>query len=67
MPILAEDEVVLILVCVEVSVGVELKEGELFLIKRVLILVCVEVSVGDNYINIVDIIKSCLNPCLCGS
>ena len=51
---------VLILVCVEVSVG----EGGIIMYigfyVDVLILVCVEVSVGEdnNYVNIVDIIKS---------
>ena len=51
--------IVLILVCVEVSVGDQPNDGCTNL-SYVLILVCVEVSVGDkynNYINIVDIMS----------
>ena len=46
---MTEDEInpVLILVCVEVSVGVEILNYEYTEKDFVLILVCVEVSVGD--------------------
>ena len=40
---------VLILVCVEVSVGARAVDPLLSKIAKVLILVCVEVSVGDNH------------------
>ena len=57
---------VLILVCVEVSVG-EVKIPPSSMRRWVLILVCVEVSVGDGreYTKIKFFVR--LNPCLCGS
>ena len=58
---------VLILVCVEVSVG----ECEEYVREnksnKVLILVCVEVSVGDRMKIYLALLTSGLNPCLCGS
>ena len=58
---------VLILVCVEVSVGELTSEQVIKIDAEVLILVCVEVSVGDFIL-----VHECkfiqgLNPCLCGS
>ena len=47
---MAKGHEVLILVCVEVSVGELLSECLSLAIKTVLILVCVEVSVGDYLI-----------------
>ena len=58
---------VLILVCVEVSVG-EINFFMMEKINTVLILVCVEVSVGVQASLTWLLIQSKgLNPCLCGS
>ena len=58
---------VLILVCVEVSVGDVFTLRTFFKDARVLILVCVEVSVGDCLTKLYYYGLYGLNPCLCGS
>ena len=58
---------VLILVCVEVSVGVIRLNLCRLTARNVLILVCVEVSVGDSSLITKFKFIISLNPCLCGS
>ena len=58
---------VLILVCVEVSVGELCILVFMWMRQMVLILVCVEVSVGGLYNGLLHNNAVSLNPCLCGS
>ena len=69
MDLRAKNEVfiVLILVCVEVSVGEVKHPGSRRVMAYVLILVCVEVSVGAALTKKSNEQQKCLNPCLCGS